>query len=45
MLDWSLRAGQDHYFQEISKLAGGGFTREQVAEISENFDTNFPAAH
>jgi quercetin dioxygenase-like cupin family protein len=22
MLDWSLPAGQDHYFQEISKLAG-----------------------
>jgi mannose-6-phosphate isomerase-like protein (cupin superfamily) len=45
MLDWSLPAGQDHYLQEISKLAGGGFTREQVTEISEKFDTNFPATH
>jgi hypothetical protein len=39
-------AGQDHYFQEISKLAaGGGFTGEKVTEISKKFDTNFPAAH
>jgi quercetin dioxygenase-like cupin family protein len=46
MLDWSLPAGQDHYFQEISKLAaGGGFTGEKVMEISKKFDTNLPAAH
>jgi quercetin dioxygenase-like cupin family protein len=46
MLDWSLPAGQDHYFQEISKLAvGGGFTGEKVVEISKKFDTNFPPNH
>lgn len=45
MLDWSLPARQDHYFQEISKLAAGGFTDEKVAGISETFDSSFPAAH
>ena len=45
MLDWSLPGGQDHYFTAISALAaGGGFTGEQVMEISQQFDTNFPAA-
>lgn len=46
MLDWSLPGGQDHYFKTISELAAdGGFTGEKVMEISEKFDTNFPAAH
>ena len=46
MLDWSLPGGQDHYFQEISKLvARGAFTSGKVTEISKKFDTNFPAAH
>jgi oxalate decarboxylase/phosphoglucose isomerase-like protein (cupin superfamily) len=45
MLDWSLPAGQDHYFQEISKLAGEGFTGEKVTGISKKFDTNFPPNH
>jgi oxalate decarboxylase/phosphoglucose isomerase-like protein (cupin superfamily) len=45
MLDWSLPAGQDHYFQEISKLAAGsGFAGEKVMEISNKFDTNFAPA-
>jgi len=29
----------------LSKLAGGGFTGEEVTEISEKFDTNLPATH
>jgi mannose-6-phosphate isomerase-like protein (cupin superfamily) len=46
MLNWSLPAGEDHYLQEIPKLAAGdGFAGEGVPEISEKFDTNFPAAH
>jgi hypothetical protein len=45
MLDWSLPGGQDHYFKAISELDGSGdFTGEKVVEISERFDTNFPAA-
>ena len=45
-LDWSLPGGQDHYFKTIAALAaGGGFTGEQVMEISQTFDTNFPASH
>jgi hypothetical protein len=45
VLDWSLPGGQDHYFKAISELAtGDGFTGEKVVEISERFDTNFPAA-
>jgi quercetin dioxygenase-like cupin family protein len=46
MLDWSLPGGQDHYFKAIADLAaGGGFTGENVMEISKKFDTNFPSAH
>jgi quercetin dioxygenase-like cupin family protein len=46
MLDWSLPGGQDHYFTAIAELAaGGGFTGEKAMEISQKFDTNFPAAH
>jgi mannose-6-phosphate isomerase-like protein (cupin superfamily) len=45
MLDWTLPAGQDRYFKEISELpAGGGFAGDKVTEISKKFDTNFPAA-
>ena len=45
MLDWSLPGGQDHYFKAIAELAAGGdFTSEKALEISERFDTNFPAA-
>ena len=44
MLDWTLPGGQDHYFKAISDLAAGdGFTGEKVMEISNKFDTNFPA--
>jgi mannose-6-phosphate isomerase-like protein (cupin superfamily) len=43
MLGWSLPGGQDHYLKAISELAaGGGFTSEQVMEISRTFDTHFP---
>ena len=46
MLDWSLPGGQDRYFKAVSELAAGGaFTGEKVIEISERFDTHFPAAH
>ena len=46
MLDWSLPGGQDRYFKAVSELAAGGaFTGEKVIEISERFDTNFPAPH
>ena len=46
MLDWSLPGGQDHYFKAVSELASGGtFAGEKIREISEKFDTNFPAAH
>ena len=46
MLDWSLPGGQDHYFTATSELdAGGGFTGEEVMEISKKFDTNFPGTH
>ena len=46
MLDWSLPGGQDHYFKAISDLAAsGGFSGEKALEISEKFDTKFPAAH
>ena len=46
MLDWSLPAGQDRYFKAISELAAGdSFTGERILEISERFDTHFPAAH
>ena len=46
MLDWSLPGGQDHYFKAISDLAASsGFSGEKALEISEKFDTNFPAAH
>jgi len=46
MLDWTLPGGQDHYFKAISELAASdGFTGEKVMEISEKFNTNFPAAH
>ena len=45
MLDWTLPGGQDHYFKVISDLAArDGFTGEKALEISEKFDTNFPAA-
>lgn len=45
MLDWTLPGGQDHYFKTISDLAAtDGFTGEKATEISEKFDTNFPAA-
>ena len=46
MLDWSLPGGQDHYFKAISDLAASdGFTGEKALEISNRFDTHFPAAH
>ncbi len=46
MLDWSLPGGQDQYFKAISDLAASdGFTGEKALEISEQFDTHFPAAH
>jgi mannose-6-phosphate isomerase-like protein (cupin superfamily) len=46
MLDWTLPGGQDHYFKAISDLAASdGFTGEKALEISEKFDTSFPAAH
>ena len=46
MLDWSLPGGQDRYFKAVSELdVSGGFTGEKVMEISEKFDTNFPATH
>jgi hypothetical protein len=46
MLDWSLPGGQDHYLKAISELvAGGGFTGENVTEISRQVDTHFPVAH
>ena len=46
MLDWSLPAGQDRYFKAISELgADDSFTGERILEISERFDTHFPAAH
>jgi hypothetical protein len=42
---WSLPGGQDHYLKAISDLAaGGGFTSEQVIEISKTFDTHFPSS-
>jgi quercetin dioxygenase-like cupin family protein len=45
MLDWSLPGGQDHYFKAISDLAAGdGFTGEKAMELSQTFDTNFPAS-
>ena len=44
LLDWSLPFGQEHYFQEISKLAGcSGCARGRATEIIEKFATNFPA--
>ena len=46
MLDWTLPAGQDHYFKAISDLAAnGGFTGEKVTEINKKFDTKFLGAH
>jgi quercetin dioxygenase-like cupin family protein len=46
MLDWSLPGGQDRYFKRISELAADeGFTSEKVMEISQQFDTSFPAMH
>ena len=46
MLAWRRPGGQDHYFKTVSELAaGGGFTGKKVMEISEKFDTNFPAVH
>jgi len=46
MLDWSLPGGQDQYFKAISDLAASvGLTGEKALEISEQFDTHFPAAH
>jgi quercetin dioxygenase-like cupin family protein len=45
LLDWGLPGGQDRYFKAISELAvGDGFTGEKILEISERFDTHFPAA-
>ena len=41
-----LPGGQDHYSKTISELAAaGGFTGEELMEISKKFDTNVPAAH
>src|SRR5215469_12656404 len=46
MLDWSLPGGQDRYFTAVSELAaGGGFTSEDVIELSKKFDTTFPSGH
>jgi quercetin dioxygenase-like cupin family protein len=45
MLDWTLPGGQDHYFKAIADLAASdSFTGDNAMEISEKFDTNFPAA-
>ena len=44
MLDATLPGGQDHYFKTISDLAAtDGFSGERALEISEKFDTYFPA--
>jgi mannose-6-phosphate isomerase-like protein (cupin superfamily) len=47
LLDWSLPAGQDHYFQEISKLAGcNGCAVGRAAQTVEKFAANLlPARH
>lgn len=43
MLDWSVPAGQDHYFRAIHDLAAGsGFSGDAVIEVSKNHDTHFP---